>query len=78
MRPPLSVSTTVRRSVIRQPPPAWLEQVISTLSFPLLNVALPTKVSPADAGTPSTGTVTNALFAVALPPPSVAVTWHWR
>jgi len=33
---------------------------------------------PTDAGTPPTGIVTNALFAVALPPPSVAVTWHCR
>jgi hypothetical protein len=48
--------------------------MIGTLSFFRLNVALPINVSPADAGTPSTGTVTNALFTVALPPPSLAVT----
>ncbi len=78
MRPPLSVSTAVRRSATSQPPLACAEHVIGTLSRPLLNEAVPTAVSPADAGTPPTGIVTNALLAVALPPPSVAVTWHWR
>ena len=41
-------------------------------------VALPTVVSPAAVGAPPIGTVTKALLALALPPPSVAVTWHCR
>ena len=77
-RCPLSDSTAVRRSVTEQPPLAWLEHEIGTISFPPLNAALPMAVSPADTGAPPTGIVTNALFAVALPPPSVAVTSHWR
>ena len=76
-RPPRSVSTTVRRSVIVQLPAACAEHVTATLTVRPATRGVPTWVSEI-APSPPAGTVTNALVALALPPALVAVTRHCR
>ena len=78
MRRPLIASTAVRRSVIWQPENAFGEHVTGTSSFPFAKRAAPHERLTGRRRHASLGIVTNALFAVTLPPASAAVTWHCR